>query len=251
MFVFVNELNELLQNGVYKIYNPLCIEHGIYVGSASFHRNNTVRTGFKKRAGEHISALTNNKHTNRYLQNLFNKYPTGWTFEIIEICDVQDCVKKEQYWINHFDSYHNGINLIEKAGSTLGLKHSEESIRKRCTPIYVIDILDGIVTNFECQKYFAQQSGISNFLICRAIKKKNLCFNRYYIGYDSEQVMSLYQEHFKFKVESHNEIIFFRSLNEIRKRYGLSSSICLQRNLPLFSKRLNITISSLKAIKGE
>lgn len=48
---------------IYKIINT--INGKIYVGSAKY---------FAGRKGEHYSMLRNNKHSNKHLQNSYNKY---------------------------------------------------------------------------------------------------------------------------------------------------------------------------------
>lgn len=41
-----------------------------------------------------------------------NKYGiSNFTFEIIEECDKQSLNEREIYWIEYYDSFHNGYNM--------------------------------------------------------------------------------------------------------------------------------------------
>lgn len=64
-----------LKSGVYKIYNKL--NGRIYIGSAK---------EFKSRYKGHIYSLRNNKHSNKFLQNDFNKCgEENFVFEVLEV----------------------------------------------------------------------------------------------------------------------------------------------------------------------
>ena len=105
------------KSGIYSIKNK--ITHKIYVGSA-IDINDRWRC--------HIKDLKNNKHHSPYLQKSWNKYGTEmFEFQILEECEKEVLIEREQYWIDYFDSYRNGYNSTPKAGNTLGFKMSEYS----------------------------------------------------------------------------------------------------------------------------
>jgi len=106
------------ENGVYKIYFKDCKSKKIYVGSASGD------DGFYGRWKSHISQLRNNKSGCNILQKAFNKYFNGdnLIFEILEICDVKDCLIREQYYIDTLNTYNKGYNARPKASNNGGLK---------------------------------------------------------------------------------------------------------------------------------
>lgn len=89
--------------GIYKIEN--LVNKKIYIGSS---------VNVNKRLNHHKSALKGNYHDNRYLQNSFNKYcEDNFVFELIEECDPNDLVSKEN---NHIDVFKSnnldfGYNL--------------------------------------------------------------------------------------------------------------------------------------------
>ena len=53
------------------------------------------------RLKRHTSDLLRNKHSNRYMQNVFNKYgKEKFLFKIIELCDSQYLIDKESHYID-------------------------------------------------------------------------------------------------------------------------------------------------------
>lgn len=87
-----------------------------YVGSA-------INLG--KRKLYHLEDLKRNKHYNILLQRHINKYGIDdLIFSVIEKCLKEELVKREQYWI---DTLKPEFNLCKVAGSTLGIKYSEEA----------------------------------------------------------------------------------------------------------------------------
>lgn len=104
-----------MKSGIYMIkFN----EH-FYVGSA------VDLTGRKNR---HLHSLRNNKHCNTFMQNLYNKYGEyGFKFVILEECKKEQLIAREQYYI---DTLKPDINICKIAGSTLGIKLSDETKRK-------------------------------------------------------------------------------------------------------------------------
>lgn len=52
---------------------------------------------------------------------------SAFKLEILEYCDKNDVLKREDYYLN---MYKPTYNIVSKAGSTLGYKHTPESIDK-------------------------------------------------------------------------------------------------------------------------
>lgn len=104
--------------GIYKIVN--IITNKCYIGSS-----NNIDVRFNT----HIHSLKNNKHHSIKLQNSYNKHGIdNFIFEVIEFCDIESLLKKEQYYIDFFNSYHNGYNCsMDSSNPMLGRKHSEKT----------------------------------------------------------------------------------------------------------------------------
>jgi group I intron endonuclease len=106
------------------IYIIKCSESNkVYVGSA---------INYVKRWADHKWDLKNQKHCNSKLQNSWNKHGAAkFDFAILEYVEnPQDLLKREQYWIDYYDSYKSGYNMTPIAGSPLGRKQTEETIKK-------------------------------------------------------------------------------------------------------------------------
>jgi group I intron endonuclease len=98
--------------GIYKITNP---KGKIYIGQS---RDIEHRFYYYKLSNKWIKEQ-------RKLYNSLQKYGyENHMFETIEECSEDLLNKKEIYWINHFNSVNEGLNL--KYGG-LGGKHSEET----------------------------------------------------------------------------------------------------------------------------
>ena len=125
---------DLILNGVYKItakHNNL-----VYIGSAGKINKYKKWTGFKLRWLHHLSSLLLNKHHNKRLQNIVNKYGIeDLQFSIIEITKLKNAIIREQYWIDYYDSFNNGLNLRPAAESNLGRKTSTEAKLKQSKSI--------------------------------------------------------------------------------------------------------------------
>jgi group I intron endonuclease len=108
-----------LVTGAYCIRN---LSNGkVYVGGAY--------KSFDHRCGLHLRDLRRGKHHNRHLQAAWNKYgESSFVFEILERCSPELVEMVEQWWIDSLKATsENGYNLSPTAGSTLGVKHSDQA----------------------------------------------------------------------------------------------------------------------------
>lgn len=108
------------KSGIYKITN--LVNQKLYIGSSA----NLVR-----RQKDHFKKLSINRHPNSHLQSAVNHYGIeNFIFQVIEYCEKDQLLTKEQYHIDQHDSCNMGYNMCPVAASTLGRKHSEEAKRK-------------------------------------------------------------------------------------------------------------------------
>lgn len=117
--------NGLMSTGVYQILN--LINGKKYIGSAA--------VSFKNRWKTHRTDLKRNKHHSSKLQNAWNKYgESNFKFEILEYCEPEDCIKREQWY---FDKYKPEYNICKFAGSCFGVKIPENmEIRRKMNEKY-------------------------------------------------------------------------------------------------------------------
>ena len=106
-----------MNSGVYIIENE--VTGGAYIGSS---------VNLYNRMSQHIATLSNNKHYNRYLQKIYNKYGKNiLSFRILIYCDPENCILYEQRFI---DFYKPRYNINPRAESCAGRKLTEEHKRK-------------------------------------------------------------------------------------------------------------------------
>ena len=104
-------------SGIYKITNT--VTGKFYIGSA---------VNIRKRINEHRSELRANTHVNRHLQNAWNKHGADcFEFTALEYCKKERLIEREQFYI---DSENPSYNICQTAGSTLGIKLTEQTKRK-------------------------------------------------------------------------------------------------------------------------
>lgn len=96
-------------SGIYKILNKF--NNKIYIGSAK---------NLNKRKSSHFNDLLKNRHSNKKLQNSYNKYGAK-NFEFIILCNCpkEYLIKLEQWFL---DNLKPSYNICKVAGSRLGQK---------------------------------------------------------------------------------------------------------------------------------
>lgn len=109
-----------MKSCIYKISNT--INNWIYIGSA---------IDFNNRKAKHLRQLKVNQHCNKKLQRFVNKYGIDkLIFDIVENCEKERLIEREQFYINKFDCVKNGFNILITAGSWLNHKHTKEARNK-------------------------------------------------------------------------------------------------------------------------
>lgn len=112
-----------LATGVYKITNK--VNGKMYVGSSAVSLTGRIRS--------HRKNLRLGTHANQYLLRAYQKYGSkSFVYSVLERCSSEECLKREQYWIDYYNSADEryGYNLYKTAGSPLGMKMSLESRMK-------------------------------------------------------------------------------------------------------------------------
>lgn len=82
-----------MKSGVYQILN--IVNGKRYIGSSS---------DVKRRLSGHLCELKSGNHTNRHLSASLKKYGVvSFVFEIIEYCDIDKLIEREQFYIDKYD----------------------------------------------------------------------------------------------------------------------------------------------------
>lgn len=109
--------NNIEKTGIYKILNSNTGD--FYIGSTS--------VSFKKRFWNHKRLLELNKNPCIFLQNSYNKNK-NFIFSILEICEKDKCIEREQYYIDYLNPKYN---ICKIAGSSAGRVLSETHLKNQ------------------------------------------------------------------------------------------------------------------------
>lgn len=109
--------------GIYKILNT--VGGGMYIGSA---------INMNSRLKRHCKDLRSGCHHSVKLQRAYDKYHSQAFIASVVECveDTSQLLQREQYWIDENQSFSIGYNIEKIAGSSLGVKRSEET-RAKCS----------------------------------------------------------------------------------------------------------------------
>lgn len=114
----------MTDTGIYLIKNK--VNGKVYVGSAA--------QSFSRRWSKHKTDLGKEMHHSTHLQSACDKYGIeNFEFEMVEkVEDLNIILEREQFYIDSYESYkrEKGYNMNPKAGSSLGVKRSEETKEK-------------------------------------------------------------------------------------------------------------------------
>lgn len=121
------------KSGIYAILSP---SGKAYFGSSG---------NLDKRRYEHFRLLKKGTHHCVALQNAWNKYGAGLQFKTIELCDAEQLMEREQWWIDNAGSFYKGIYnsslsadriivppemIARRADTQRGRKYSEQTIER-------------------------------------------------------------------------------------------------------------------------
>ena len=106
---------------------------GIYRWTNTINGKSYIGSSFN--LGDRFRGYYSFTYLNQKLENsrsliysaLLNYGYSVFKLEILEYCDSEDLIKKEQYYI---DKLKPKYNILLKAGSSFGYKHTEEALAK-------------------------------------------------------------------------------------------------------------------------
>lgn len=108
------------RSGIYEIVN--LVNGKRYVGSAA---------NIDLRWRQHINGLNARRHVNNHLQASWSKHgKDAFAFVVLELCNAKNLVGREQHYI---DATRPEFNFAPAAGSTLGIKFTDEARAKMST----------------------------------------------------------------------------------------------------------------------
>lgn len=242
-------IDQLIKTGVYKI---TCIKNGrFYIGSAAFLRaNSPSKLGFNGRLNNHLRALRYNKHKNPILQNSFNLYGVdSFVFEILEFCEPEKCVEREQYYLDTLQPFYpNGFNICKNALNNTKTPSKHRTCSRDVTnlnsdqriPILQFTLEGEFVKEWAGVTIASKTTGIARASIYNCCRKRYKKAGRFIWKYKDESSIKDYPKLNKYKVRvvnlTNNESTIYNTIAEVCRNLDYCKStieIHLKKNLVL------------------
>lgn len=177
----------------------------------------------------HKTKLKNGTHINLKLRNFCSKYGfEGFEFSVLELCDKNNILEREQYWMDYYKSYDSGFN-ISKTSSYPYKDLTQEQIeerkdrisKKRGRGVFVYD-------NKQLMLYFNSISECSRKLNINCSHIHNCCSNKEYnkkykfnfVESSKEEISNYFEKELPERL-SNSKI---SSLNNIKKTKSMSNN---------------------------
>lgn len=139
----------------------------------------------KRRWNRHRNSLRSGTHSNPHLQNAWNKHgEDSFHFEIIEICESDVLLEREEYWISSLDAVQAGFNCKVASTTWIGKQHRDET-RKKISESHK----GKLMTPDHCAKISAAKKGKKQNLTDeqRSIISERMKGNKHTLGYSPPQ----------------------------------------------------------------
>lgn len=140
------------------------------------------------------SGLRYNYFHNIHLQRAWNKYgEDAFSFYIIERCKNEVLAKREQFWIDFYDSYNNGYNQTIGGEGSLGVVCSQEKRQKirdahlgeknfNTRPVYCPELNQTFWGAKEAEDIYGEKYGVSATRICDCCNNRGIYNGKLYDG---------------------------------------------------------------------
>lgn len=225
------------KSGVYVIKNSL--DSRIYVGS-SLDMYSRLQTHKKK--------LKNLNHPNQKLNNFCKKYGYDkFIFDVLEFCDKEFLLEKEQFYMDKFESYYNGFNISKtsiypyKDLTEVQIQERRENFAKKMGVCFYMYDLNFNETKYNSLKECERKTKISSSKLSECLNKKS--FHKKYVfskfQLNNEEIQKKIKEsekHFnEVKMKSIENISKTKSFKEpesvnIHKHEIMDYKICVNLN---------------------
>lgn len=244
---------EMLKTGIYKI---TCLQNlKFYIGSASAFKAENSKKGFYRRLQRHLFSLNLNKHSNKILQNSWNKYGANqFKFEIIEFCLPELCKEREQYYLDILQPFYPiGFNIC-----TNSLNNTKTPVKNINTNNRDLSNLNShlqqIILQFDLKGNFIKEwCGISKTAKILSIKRQNIykccrgtekSAGGYIWKYKNPEFLVIKQPKFNLKITDiiENTTQIFKTFKEVNKNlnFCISTLRIYEKNNLLLNNRYKI-----------
>lgn len=199
-----NQIVDLQKCGVYKI--GFFGTDGFYIGSTT--------ESFNIRFLRHFRNLKSNSHCNKILQRAYCKYNEMY-LEILEVCEPEQCIVKEQYYI---DKLKPKYNICKLAGNTLGVKPSKKALELSSKKVDMFNLEGNLIQTFQSRREANRKTGICDSCIAQAIKNKGIASGFQFRNHGEFTKLPKYENPLTHKVLVYNKFgVFIKQYPSILK----------------------------------
>ncbi len=137
-------------SGIYKIENVK--NHKVYIGQSIY---------IEKRWKDHLHATDDFAiHKAMEVYGIEN-----FSFQILELCDIEDLDEKECYWINQYQSLiPNGYNMVAGGTNGTGLSKGKKVLQ--------YDLMGNFIAEYPSALQASQVTNISHTQICKCCRSE-------------------------------------------------------------------------------
>lgn len=200
---------------IYKITNKL--NNKSYIGQ-------TIQR-VEDRWNQHYWKATHQNADNMAIKLALRKYGRqSFDFSVIEECEEQDLDKREIYWINFYNTYHNGYNLT-KGGNGVKRDSEYECFSKDIIDLYNIGFsLRSIAKEFNIDKQTVKTLLLKHNVSLRKTRTYKLSeINRINLINDYDSGVSRRELMLKYNIKSKGYLSTI--LNKYRIKYFQECSV--------------------------
>lgn len=216
--------NNKLYNNIIGIYK-ITINDKFYIGSSK---------SIGKRLNHHLWSLIKNNHHNKTIQNYWNKYKTA-TFNILEVCDINNLITREKFYIDDLKPYMNHIldpvNIIRddiyKKRLSESCRKSYENGRKVLNkqPVHMYDLNTGkyikTFTSITEASLLLNKNGDAS-AICASIKNRAYSAYSYYWSIEKYDFIIIPKKKYKLvKVQQLKNNILIKEWDSITEAQNI------------------------------
>ncbi len=178
--------------------------------TGDFYIGSTIN--IKERWETHSAKLKYSKHTNKFLQNALNKYGFSYfIFGVIEFCDRESLIKREQYYIDNLNPRYNLNKIAANSGKNIIMT---KEVRKKLSLSHT-----GVALSKEHSKSISEAHKASGFRPNeKAMTNSRLARLKAIIVWFNEETPMLFKNKF--------EVIDFFGLEKMNDKY--ISNLCLK-----------------------
>jgi len=114
------------------LHKNLSNKSGIYIIKCNEHTYIGSSCNLYYRLKRHVSDLNNLKHSNKFLQNLYNKYGSDIIiFDIIEYCSIETLIIRETYYIKTMSpDINHDLNPVKRTFKKESIEKISESLKQ-------------------------------------------------------------------------------------------------------------------------